>query len=447
MSDVRSEPAIDHGFLRRLTLAASWGEGLDGFDLGIISVVLVSLTPDLGVGPVMAGLLGASSLIGIFAGGPIAGYLTDRYGRRIPFIADIIAFVVLNALQAIVSDAWQLLVIRIALGLAIGAEYSIGAALLAEVAPARGRGRRLCGLLVWWYTGYLAAVVVAYVLIDEVGLSWRWALALGVVPAVATLLTRIGMPESPRWLMGQGREKEARAIIDKYLGGDAYFEQEEYDEPRAEQGYRALLTREHLHRLVFVCVFWSCQVAPYFAIFTFAPTVFKSLNLSNPEIGTLVANAIAAVGAFVGMLTIERVGRRTQLIPPFWIMAGALAVVGLWTGAPGAITVAAFAVFSFFNAVNGNLTAVYPIEIFPTEVRSSAVGIGAATSRLGAAAGTFLLPIGIDHWGIAPCMLIGTGLCVIGGVVSQKMAPETTGKTLRRTSASAPVRTAAPATA
>jgi MFS transporter, putative metabolite transport protein len=119
---------------------------------------------------------------------------------------------------------------------------------------------------------------------------------------------------------------------------------------------------------------------------------------------------------------------------PFWIMAATLLVVGLWSGAPAVVLVGSLAVFAFFNALQGNLTAVYPIEVFPTDVRSSGVGIGSAASRIGAAIGTFLLPVGLDTIGVAACMLIGAAICVIGGVVSQRLAPETTGHTLTRTS-------------
>ena len=430
-------------FLRRLTLAAAWGEGLDGFDLGIISVALPSLALDLHTSSVTSGFIGASTLIGIFAGAPLVGALTDRIGRRTLFMLDIAAFVVLNVLQALVGSAWELLAVRLALGVAIGAEYAIGAAMLAEFAPAKGRGRRLSGLLVWWYFGYLAAVVIAYALSDLAGLSWRWILACGVVPALVTLAVRIGLPESPRWLVAHGREDEARRIVATHVADPDYWEREEFDESDARGGARRLLEPEHRRRLVFVCVFWACEVAPYFAIFTFAPTVFASLHISNTTASTIIANAIAAVGAVIGAITIERIGRRRQLIPPFWIMAGALALVGIWSGAPGAIVVLAFAVFSFFNAVVGNLTAVYPNELFPTEVRSTGVGIGASFSRIGAAAGTFLLPVGITAIGVGPCMLIGAALCVVGGAVSQRLAPETTGRTLRSTSrVVAPVRVA-----
>jgi MFS family permease len=235
---VVAEP--DRGFLQRMTLATAWGEGLDGFDLGVLSVVLPLISTSLGMSPVWAGLIGASSLIGIFFGSPIVGYLTDRFGRRRLFVVDIAAFVVLGLLQGVVTAPWQLFVVRLLLGVAIGAEYAIGAAMLAEFAPSRGRGRRLSKLLVYWYVGYLVSVVVAYLLVDLVGLSWRWVLVTGAVPALVVLVLRYGLPESPRWLMLRGRTDEARAIAERYLGGEAYLRSEEFDAEKPGSGWRQL---------------------------------------------------------------------------------------------------------------------------------------------------------------------------------------------------------------
>jgi putative MFS transporter len=422
------------GLLRRLHFAATWGEGLDGFDLGVISVALPFITKALDLTAVEAGLIGASSLIGIFVGAPLAGFLTDRFGRRLLFTVDVIAFIVLGLAQGVVTDGMQLFVIRVLLGVAIGAEYSIGAAMLSEFSPAKGRGRRLSGLLVGWYGGYLIAVIVAYVLIDALGVSWRWTLACSAVPALVTALVRIGFPESPRWLLAHGRGQEARAIVDRHLGGAQYFTAERFEAEEHGGGTQSLFLGDNLKRLAFLSVFWACNVAPYFAIFTFAPTVLSTLRLADPVAGTIILNGMAAVGAVVGMLSIERIGRRRQAVPPWWIMGAALAVVGLWAGAPGWVIVACFAVFSFLNAISGNLTAVYPIEILPTAVRSSGVGVAAAVSRIGAAIGTFLLPVGIESIGTAACMLIAAAVCILGGVTSQLFAPETTNRDLVETS-------------
>jgi MFS family permease len=163
----------ERGVLRRMTLATAWGEGLDGYDLGVLSVVLPIISIELGLSPLWAGLIGASALLGIFFGSPVIGWLTDRFGRKRLFLIDISAFVVLGVLQGVVNEPWQLFVVRLLLGVAIGAEYAIGAAMLAEFAPSRGRGRRLSKLLVSWYVGFLMSVVLGYLLVDLAGLTWR----------------------------------------------------------------------------------------------------------------------------------------------------------------------------------------------------------------------------------------------------------------------------------
>jgi MFS transporter, putative metabolite transport protein len=424
----------NRGFLRRITLATAWGEGLDGYDLGIISVIVVLITKDLGITPGWVGLIGASSLLGIFFGAPVFGYLTDRFGRRRLFTLDLALFLAAGVLQAFAQEAWQLFALRLVLGLAIGAEYAIGAPMLAEFVPARGRGFRLALLEVCWYVGFLVSVLVGYGLL-ALGVHWRWILATSAVPALVTLALRVGLPESPRWLLSRGRTEEARRIVSRYLGGDAYFDLEDFaGESRQRAGLATLFAPGLRGRTIFVCTFWACLVAPYFAIFTFAPQVLTSLDLSSERAGTIATNGLAALGAVAGLFIVERFGRRQMLIGPFWISAAALFVVGFWSHAPAAVIVVSFGVYAFVNAVSGDLTAVYPAEVFPTDVRTSGVGLASAASRIGAAIGTWLLPVGIASIGTGACLVIGGVVCVAGALVSHAMAPETTGRSLTRTS-------------
>lgn len=416
--------------LKRMTLASAFGQGLDGFDLGIISVIVVTMAHDLHIGPGMMGLIGASSLLGILFGSPVAGALTDRFGRKQMFLLNMISFVVIGIAQAFVTNGATLLVLRLILGVAIGAEYAIGGPLLAEFAPTRGRGRRLSFLEACWYIGFLISVCVGYAL-TALGVHWRWVLATSAVPAVIALILRSGIPESPRWLLSKGRKEEADRIIDEHLGGPQFFRFQGLEgEEQREGGFARLFQGRNLSRTIFVCVFWACLVAPYFAIFTFAPVVLDAMHMHNETASTIAENAIAAIGALAGVLAIERIGRRRMLIIPLWIQAIALAVVGFWTHAPAAVGLLCLAAFAFLNAFACDLCAVYPSEVFPTEVRSSGMGVASSASRLGAAAGTWLLPMGIAHLGVGPCMLIGALVCVVGAVVSQFMAPETTGHSL-----------------
>jgi MFS transporter, putative metabolite transport protein len=415
----------NRGFLMRITTATAFGEGLDGYDLGTISVVLPLIISEFGLSSVQAGLIAASTLAGIFFGGPLFGHLTDRFGRKKIFVLDLVAFVVLGALQGVVGNNVELLSLRFLLGVAIGAEYAIGQTMLAEFVPSEGRGRRLSSLQAAWYGGFLLAVVVAYVL-DSAGLDWRWILATGAIPGLATLLLRQGLPESPRWLASHDRDEEAREIVEEHLGDDYYEDEDLAGESSESAGFADLFAPDMWRRTAFASIFFACLVAPYFAIFTFAPEVFSSLGLTDPKASIIGSNSVAFLGALTGMLVIERVGRRPLLLTSFWVMVVTLALIGGWGGAPAVILVTCFVLFAFFNAISGDLTGVYPAEIFPSELRGTGTGFAAAVSRVGAAGGTFLLPIGIEHFGIGPSVLAGAGLCVVGLVVSQLWAPETT---------------------
>src|SRR5205823_12828412 len=134
-------------------------------------------------------------------------HLFRRADRRFPhrpvrrkqlFLIDICLFVVFGVLQAFVTEGWQLFAVRLLLGIAIGAEYSIGSSMLSEFVPARRRGRRVSYMLVFWYGGYLVSVAAAYGLLEGLGWSWRCTLATSAIPALVVVRPRIGLHEAPR---------------------------------------------------------------------------------------------------------------------------------------------------------------------------------------------------------------------------------------------------------
>ncbi|RZQ60765.1 MFS transporter [Amycolatopsis suaedae] len=423
----------------KLTLATQVGQGIDGYVLGGIGAALPAITTDLAMSEWTAGLIGASALIGIFVGGPLFGWFADRYGRRIVFLTDMVLFLVGSIAQFFVADAWQLFVIRLLMGIAIGGEYAIGAPLLSEYAPRHNRGKLLASLEVSWYAGFMLAFAVGYAL-SEVDDGWRWTLGSSTVIALVCLALRGGIPESARWLLSKGRRAEAEDLIERYeLEVDV---ETELADAERRDSLRALFTREHVRSTVFASSFWAALVLPYFAIGTFSPQVLETLGFGDDALaGSLASNGIAVLGVAAGCLLVERIGRRRLLIPPFWITAAALAVIGFWPTAPMAVVVICFLTFSFLNAASSALTAVYPLEVFPTAIRTTGVGFATAMSRVGAAVGTFLLPVALTHLGTGPTLLIGAAVLAAGAVLSHFLAPETTGldlsqavRTVRRTS-------------
>ncbi|MFC9557917.1 MFS transporter [Rhodococcus sp. NPDC056960] len=433
--DMGEQGSVDKSrFLVKLTGVIAGGMFIDGYILGIIGTVIGGLALDLGMSLFWEGLIGASALIGIFVGGPLGGWLADKLGRKPLFTIDLAIFTIGSVLQFFVDSAWQLFLVRLLMGIAIGADYSVGWPLLAEFAPARLRGRLMAMNEVAWYLGFMSAFVAGFLMTSVWSLDWRIVLGSSTIPAVILLLARLGMPESPRWLMNQGRTEEATEIAHAYLE-DPSDVLDVTHEPTRKGTFGMLFSPAYRRATIFISVFWFCVVAPYFAIATFAASVLSDYGLGDGLVGALGVNGLALVGVVVSVLLIERIGRRKLTIPQQWVCAAVLAVIGLWSSAPPALVLIGFLLFAFANAMCTALTGVYPGEIFPTEIRGVGTGFATAFSRVGAGLGTFLLPWSMHNLGSGTTMLIAAGICVVGASVSQVLAPETMGRSLSETSA------------
>jgi putative MFS transporter len=373
--------------------------------LSSVGLALVTLQPHFSLSPAMTGLLGAATLLGILVGAPVFGRFTDRYGRRTLMIVDLAVFVVASLAQILVNDVWQLIALRFVLGVAIGADYPIAGALIAESSPARLRGAAVNTMQVAWFLGAAVAYVAGYALIGTGSQSWKWILASPALVAAIGLLLRASAPETPLWLAANRAGEVGRASLAR------------------------LFRPEYLGRLTFVSAMWLLQVVPLFAIYTFAPTVLAALGLgdqSSPA-GSVAITVAFLVGSIVSLPLVERWGRRPLCIAGFAIACVAFAL--LLSGKP-AIVVVAFIAYAIGIGAAAGLELTYPTELFPTSIRATATGIAAGVSRIGAFIGTFALPLLLARYGIAWIIGGGLVLSLAGLAVALRWAPETKGTTL-----------------
>lgn len=412
------------GFHLRAAAYTTGGMFVDGYILGIVGFALAGAAPELDLNAWWIGLLGAASLAGIFIGSLIFGWVTDRIGRQVMYLADLAVFIVGSVSQLFVTNAEQLLILRLIMGIAIGADYAIGAALLSEFVPRRQRGSLLASLNAVWTFGFVAALVVGAAFTAWAPTDWRWLLASSALPAAVVLLMRLGTPESPRWLVAQGRVEEAQEVVTKHWGPEYGIEDLVTSTPTEPARYSALFSRRYRTRTAFAGLFWFCQVVPYFALFTFLPQVLSTLGLEGVA-GEISSSLFLCAGAVVGVVIMDKLPRRTFVIWSFAVLAVSLGTLGVVSDPHRVLVIACFAVFAFVVSAAGNLETVYPSEVFPTEVRASGTGFAAAISRVGAAVGTFLLPTAIASIGVAPTMLIATAVLLAGMALSWAWAPET----------------------
>jgi len=424
------EDAPFTAFHRRIAVTGAGGFLSDGYSLGIIGIALTLAKGPLGITSWWLGAVGAASLVGLFLGSLLTGGLADRFGRRPVFVWGMLFFTVVAALQFTSASNSQLFVWRLLLGLALGADYVACGAMVAEFSPSRKRGMLLSVLSVAWTVGYISAFVVGYLLRNSGPAAWRIALITSAVPSLITFLLRLRTPESPVWLTRKGHLDKAREIVAKYIGSEIALPVVN-TVVKIKDDTLATLFKPPLYRNMIVgCLFFTAQVIPGFALGTFLPLVLQTLHVDDAFTGALIYNIVLLVAVVLGMLACDLIPRRALLIQSFMLIAIFLAILTFWRGAPSLVTVVLFAGLAFVMAFAGILQAVYPPELFPTELRARGISVVIACSRIGAAVSTFFLPVVVELFGIYVALGAFMAISIFAAIICKMWAPETLGRRL-----------------
>lgn len=441
---------------RRFWLLAALGIMLDGFDFFIIGVANPLIAQEFGLSDVEKGLVSAAAIVGAIVGAGFLGPLADKVGRRRLFRLDLWLFVAFSLLCVLAWDVWSLIGFRFVLGIAIGLDYPIAASYLAEILPAKARGRWLVGAFSLQAAGILLGALVGVVvlgLLPEIE-SWRIMLGFGALPALVIIWLRRRTPESPRWLAQNGREREAEEIGEALAGHPVAVT--DADRARREappEGLRAFvapqLFSKRLRRLtILTAVPWFLMDMATYGVGIFTPTLLAALALAGPDAtfmaddiasteGTALLDVFLVVGFGIAILLVERVGRiRLQLVG-FLGMAVALATLSVADGLSGGgdehlpLVVLGFALFNTaMNAGPNATTYALPAEVFPGEVRAAGHGFAAACAKTGAALGVFLFPILLADLGSSTLLAILAGTSLAGLAVTWCFRVEPKGRGL-----------------
>lgn len=415
-------------FHKLLTLRSGGGSFVDGYVLSIIGVVLAHISTSLSLSSFWEGLIAASALIGIFFGGFLGGWLTDRLGRKRLFFVGPTLFILASVAQFWAQTAEAIFVLRLIIGIAVGIEYPVATSLLVEFMPRKYRGPRLAMLTILWFTGAAAAYIVGELVLRLGGEdAWRWVLASSAIIGMALFIVRIGTPESPRWLLSKGRQNEALNVIRRVYGNDYSLANLPEESPNYKINVWSLIYSGYARRMVFVIVFWTCCIIPLFAVYAFAPKVLTAMNVKgdSASIGSVLITLFFVVGCIIATRLINTIGRRNLLLYSFAVSGLALLCLGASNNGAGLWILVFFAIYALFIGGAQVLTLVYPNEIFPTEIRAFAVGAGTSISRIGAAVGTYLVPVSLESLGIAQTMYVAAGITFFGLFLSWVLAPET----------------------
>lgn len=376
-----------NAYLAKSTVVAALGGLLFGFDTAVISGTTGALTQTYHLTPKLLGVTVAGAIWGTVIGAMLAGWPGERYGRRDSLRGLAILYLV-SALGCAGAWDWDALVaFRFIGGLGIGGSSVLGPMYIAEIAPAKLRGRLVglfqfnvvFGILLAYFSNYMISL-------QQFGASeWRWDLGVTAIPAALFFVMLFSIPRSPRWLVKKGRIAEARDVLQST--GDENFEhdlQEIVQSLTVEQKQAAekLFSRKYLFPIFLaVSIGMFNQLSGINAILYYLNDIFSHAGFSKVS-GNLQAVAVGATNLIFTMLAmsvIDRVGRKTLLLIGSVGTAACLAGVAavFFTGQHQSFLLwLLIGYIAFFGFSQGAVIWVYIAEVFPNNVRAKGQSLG-----------------------------------------------------------------------
>jgi len=446
------KPRVNRGFIARISFIAALGGVLYGYDMGIIAAAVIFVKRSFALSTVMEELVVSIVLIGAMAGALVGGAVADKIGRRATLVWAGAIFIVGSVLAPLSPNVATLIIARAIIGIGIGFTSVTAPVYVSELAPPQSRGM-LIGLYQFALTlGIAFADLVGYWLAEEQ--AWRLMFAIAAVPTVFFLGVILTVPESPRWLFAHSREKDAETVLLKYTdaSGAQQFLADIRDGLKTpiEQSWRALLTPAVRGSLLIAVGFTVLQqVTGINTIIYYGPQIFELAGIashSDSILATLLVAVVNVIGTVVGIMLVDRVGRKPLLYVGVGGMTIALfslayafshqAVLG---ASLGAIAIGCLVLYiACFAFSLGAIAWILVSEVFPLRVRGR--GVAAATLFSGisnfAVSLTFLSLI--KAAGSASTFALYGLMSIVTLIFVRFAVPETCGRELESISARKP---------
>ena len=333
----------------RLLGGSGIGWALDAMDVGLISFLMVAIKKEWGLSTGQVSWLASVGFIGMAVGASLGGYLADRIGRRNVFALTLLVYGLATGFSALSPGFWVLLAFRFVIGLGLGAELPVASTLVSEYAPARIRGRMVVLLESFWAVGWVLAALIGYYIVPKDN-GWRWALLLGVVPALYAMYVRRGLPESVRFLERAGRIDEAEQSVRRFeeSAGIAPVPSPN-PEKVTKMSPKALWEKRFAGRTVALWLTWFGVNFSYYGAFLWIPTflVAQGFPMAKSFEFTLWITLAQLPGYAVAAVLIEKVGRRFTLAS--FLLGSAVAAMAFGQASSESTILLTGCLLSFFN--------------------------------------------------------------------------------------------------
>jgi MFS transporter, SP family, arabinose:H+ symporter len=403
-------------YLLKSTVVGALGGLLFGFDTAVISGAIATLVPTFSLTTRQLGITVASALVGAVVGAMFSGYPGERWGRR-DGLRLMACLYLVSAVGCAFAWSWQtLLFFRFIGGLGIGGSSVLGPMYIAELAPARLRGRLVAVFQINIVIGALLAYFSNYVLgTFHLGLNeWRWQLGISAVPALGFLSMLFGIPRSSRWLVSKSRVEEARQVLK--LTGAPNFEaelREIIESVHLDRSAEPFFQRKYLFP-IFLAILTGAfnQLSGVNVILYYLNDIFSRAGFSRVS-GDLQAVAVGVTNLIftpIGMALVDKVGRKALLL--FGCAGLALCMGGIsyifWTRSDQAALVwFLMAYVALFALSQGVVVWVYIGEIFPTRVRAKGQSLGSSSHWIFNVVISGIFPILAGSSGAYPFIFFG----------------------------------------
>lgn len=445
-------------YLFIITLVASLGGFLFGFDMAVVSGILPLLNKQFSLSDIQEGWFVSSALVGCIIGVAISGELSDKFGRKKPLMLAALLFLLSALGCSLLPTLPGIIAARVMGGIGIGLASNVVPLYISEIAPARIRGR----LVTYYQFAVTLGILVAYltnsallqyamahandttgvlhtVMVTEV---WRGMFGIGVLPAVLFALGLLMVPESPRWLIQQQRELEATAILNR-INNDfevrASLQQGRLAQKAEAISYRTLLEPKWRKALIIgILLPLFSQFSGINAIIYYGPSILSSsgISLTNSLLSQVIFGGANMLFTLIAIWKVDSLGRRPLYLAGTvgatlsLLATGICFYAGATTGWALLICVLAFLASFAFSI--GPLKFVVAAEIFPGNIRGRAMAISIMVMWVADTIVGWLTPILLKRIGTAYTFWLFALFCLIAFITVLKLLPETKGKSLEQ---------------
>jgi sugar porter (SP) family MFS transporter len=429
-------------YLLRSTLVGALGGLLFGFDTAVIAGTTQQLTEVYNLTAFTLGITVFIGLVGTVIGAMSAGVLGQRIGGREALRIMAILYTVSAVGCAFAWDWHSLLFFRLIGGLGIGGSSVLGPVYIAELAPAKWRGRMVGLFQINIVIGILLAYLSNYVisLLHLGAAQWRWQLGIAAFPSALFLALLYAIPRSSRWLVTQNRTDEALDVLNMMGSPDSEAELRDIiDSIHIERGMaqEPLFTRRYrLPIFLAITIGLFNQLSGINAILYYSNYIFSAAGFSNVSgaLQTVIIGLANLLATFLGMSLIDRLGRKTLLligsVGTAVCLAGVAAI--FFTNSHQELLVWLLGAYiTFFAVSQGAVIWVYIAEVFPTRVRSKGQSLGSSSHWIMNAIVSLVFPVLAKQSGGTPFAFFAA-MMVLQFFVVLFFYPETKGITLEQ---------------